>query len=156
MEERKFIMKKVLVTLLGILVVLGVLAGAGFVGYRMGYNQAARVVVNKTAQLPPQDRNQTLPDMPMLRNFERGFGMRGMPMHNFGDGFHRGFGPGGMMNRGHGFGFFGPIQFLVRIAVFALIIWVIYKLFKGSGWTLIRQPTQVTKTETEVVEPKTE
>ena len=149
-------MRKVLVTLLGLIVALGVLAGAGFVGYRMGYNQAARAV-NKTAQLPPQDKNQTLPNMPMLHNFERGFGLRGMPMHNFGDGFHRGFGPGGMMmGRGRGFGFFGPIQFLVRIAVFALIIWVIYKLFKGSGWTLTRRPAQVIKTETEVVEPKTE
>ena len=150
-------MKKVLLTLLGIIVVAGILAGAGFVGYRIGYNQAAREIVKKTAQVPSQNNNQPAPNMPMLRNFEKGFGLRGMPMHNFGNGFDRGFGPGGMMmSRGRGFGFFGLIGFLIRIAVFALIIWVIYMLFKGSGWRLTREPVPAAKVETPEAEPKNE
>jgi hypothetical protein len=151
-------MKKVLLTLLGIIVVAGVLAGAGLVGYRMGYNHGALAVSNKTAQLPQPNKDFDLRGMPMMRGFDNGFGLRGMPMHSFG-GFHRGFGPGGfgMMGRGWGFGFFGLFGFLLRIAVFALIIWVIYKLFKSSGWTLTRQPAaQAAKIETPETEPKNE
>lgn len=146
-------MKKVLLTLLGIIVVLGVLAGAGFVGYRIGYRQAAAralTITKGTAQLPPQ-------------NFNHNFGLQNMPMmRNFGDGFERGFnrgmGPGGfgMMARGRGFGFFGPLQFLLHVGVWVLVIWLIYMAIKGSGWRLTREPAQSAKVETPVVEPKSE
>lgn len=145
-------MKKVLLTLLSIIVVVGVLAGAGFAGYRIGYNQGARAVsVTKgTVQLPP-------------RNFNHNFGPQNMPMmRNFGNGFERGFnrgmGPGGfgMMGRGRGFGFFGPLQFLVHVAVWVLVIWLIYMAIKGSGWRLTRQPAQSAKVETPVVGPKSD
>ena len=151
-------MRKVLLTLLGIVVVAGVLAGAGFVGYRMGYNHGALAVSNKTVQPPQQNKDFVLRGMPMMRGLGNDFGMRGMPMHNFGHGVEHGFGPGGfgMMGRGRDFGFFGPFRFLFRIAFFALIIWVIYKLFKGSGWTLTHQPVPAAKVETKVEEPKTE
>ena len=148
-------MKKVLLTLLGIIVVVGLLGGAGFIGYRMGLNQGARVASNRTAQLPPQNKGFDPCNMP---NFDRNFGLQGMPGRNFGNGMNRGFDRGfGMMGRGRGFGFFGPFQFLFRLAVLALIIWVIYMLFKGSGWKLTRQqPAQVAKVEPQETEPKTE
>ena len=146
-------MKKVLLTLLGIIVVLGVLAGAGFVGYRIGYRQAtarAITVTKGTAQLPPQNFNRNLgpQNMPMMRNFGNGFER----------GFNRGMGPGGfgMMSRGRGFGFFGPLQFLLHVAIWALVIWAIYIVIKGSGWRLTRQPAQSAKVETPAVEPKSE
>ena len=146
-------MKKVLLTLLGIIVVAGILAGAGFVGYRMGYNRSAVAVSNRAAQLPQQNKDFNQRGMPMMRGFGNDFGM---PMHNFGNGFERGFGPGGfgMMNRGRGgFGLFGS---LLHLAVLALIIWVAYKLFKGSGWTLTRQTAPAAKVEAPEVESKTE
>ena len=39
-------MKKVLLTLLTLILVISVLAGAGFAGYRVGYDQGARASVN--------------------------------------------------------------------------------------------------------------
>ena len=155
-------MKKVLLTLLGIIVVLGVLAGAGFVGYRIGYKQAAARVVTTakgTAQLPPQNKGLNQRGMPF-----NGFGPQNMPMlrnfdNGFGRGFNRGMGPGGfgmMMGRGRGFGFFGPLQFLLHVGVWVLVIWLIYMVIKGSGWRLTREPAQSVKVETPAVEPKSE
>ena len=122
-------MKKVLLTLLGIILVLGVLAGAGFVGYRFGYMQGAAANIDGTS-------------LPALR--DRGFGPQGMPMHSFGNNFERRFNnmPGhqdfGFMERGRGggFGFFSPFRFIVQIAIVGLIIWLAYKLFTGNGWKL--------------------
>jgi hypothetical protein len=133
-------MKKVLLTLLGIIVVVGVLAGAGFAGYRIGYMQAATANANGVSQ-------------PALSY--RGFGLQGMPMHNFGNDFdERGFNnvPGhqgfGMMDRGRGgrgFGFMSPLFFLLQIAFWALVIWLAYMAIKGSGWklSLTRQKAEV-------------
>jgi len=147
-------MKKVLLTLLGIIVVAGILAGAGFVGYRMGYNHGALAVSNKAAQLPQQNKDFVFRGMPMMRGFGNDFGMHGIPGHNFGNGFdERGF---GMMGRGRGFGFFRPIQFLFHIAVLALIVWIAYKLIKNSGWTITRQAAPAAKVEAPETEQKTE
>jgi hypothetical protein len=156
-------MKKVLLTLLGVIVVVGLLGGAGFIGYRTGFNQGTRAFAARqaaAAQLPPQNKNVN-PNGQPPQNFNRGFGFQNMPGRNFGNGMNRSFnrGFGMMMNGGRGFGggFFGPFQFLFRIAVFAFIIWVIYMLFKGGGWTLTRQPAQqAVKAEPQAPEPKTE
>ena len=144
-------MKKVLLTLFGIIVVVGVLAGAGFAGYRFGYMQGATAEVDRAS-------------LPAFR--DRGFGLRGMPMHNFGNNFERGFImiPGhqgfGYMERGHGggFGFFSPFRFLVQIAIVGLIIWLAYKLFTGNGWTLslTRQAVENPKVETPASAEKSE
>jgi len=124
-------MKKVLLTLLGIIVVVGILAGAGFTGYRIGYNHGATASADGTVTFTPRL-------MPM-HNFDQGFNPHNMPMHNFGKGdergFNRGFGPGsfGMMGRGmRGGGIFS----LLHIAVLGILIWFAYKLIKGSGWKL--------------------
>ena len=134
-------MKKVLLTLFGIIVVVGVLAGAGFVGYRFGYMQGATADVERAS-------------LPALRN--KGFDPQGIPMHNFGNGFERGFNnmPGhqGFMDRGMrggGIGFFSPFRFIVQIAIVGLIIWLAYKLFTGNGWklSLTRQTVENPKVE---------
>jgi len=122
-------MKKVLLTLLAIMVIAGALAGAGFAGYRIGYKQAALTGTPENV-------------MPFNHDFQ--FGPRDMPMLNFGKDFNRGFnrefGPGG---RGMEFGFFPPLMFLGRIAFWVLAILFVYWLFTKSGWQLTRRQQSV-------------
>jgi len=121
-------MKKVLLTLLGVIVVLGVLAGAGFTGYRIGYNQGAN---GDTTFFVPR-RGFGPQELPM-RNFGKDFSQQGMPMHNF----NRGIGPGGFRMMGHGAGlFFSPLMSLGHILFWVLAIWFVYWLFTRSGWKL--------------------
>jgi len=128
-------MKKVLLTLLAAALVIGVLAGAGFAGYRIGFDRGARASANGSTQPPARPEN---------------FGPDGPPMRNFGRDFERGFNRGipndgfQMMPRGRGFGLFFPIMFLGRIAIWALIIWLVYWLFTRSGLrlSLTKQPVQ--------------
>jgi hypothetical protein len=133
-------MKKVLLTLLGIFVVLGVLAGAGFTGYRIGYQQGA---VANTDGIT----------VPLMHGYR--LDPQEMPMHNFGRGFDRGysprFSPGGYMMQGHGmgFGFFSPLMSLGHILFWAAVIWFVYWLVKKSGWRITREkgPEATPKTE---------
>jgi hypothetical protein len=118
-------MKKVLLTLLAIVVLIGVLGGVGFAGYRIGYNHGALAITGDN--IPRFDRPQFGRDeMPQFhpgmneRNFNRGFAPSHFPM----------------MQRGGGFGFFSPFQFLWRLAIIGLVIWAGYQLFKGNGWQL--------------------
>lgn len=135
-------MKKVLLTLLTVVVVLGLFAAVGFAGYRIGFMRGAQITANGDApnpQLRPFD------------NFER----RAMPRFgdDFGRGFGRGFGMRGFPMMGMGFGVFSLFAFLVRIAVFALVIWFIYWLFTRSGWRLTRI-VQTAETQPKPVEPE--
>ena len=120
-------MRKVLLSFIAAVLVIGLFAAVGYTAYRVGYNQGAQATAGG--------------DAPLFRQFED-FGLRGMPMHNFGRdierGFNRGFGPDGFP--GMGFGFFSPILFLGRIAVLGLVLWFIYWLFTRSGWRLTRTP----------------
>ena len=120
-------MKKVLLTLLTIVVVLGLFAATGFAGYRIGLMRGAQLTANSGT--PNQ---QVRP----FGNFDR----RGMPNfgNDFGRGGPRGFGMRGFPMMGMGFGIFSLFGFLARIAVFALIIWFAYWLFARSGWRLTR------------------
>jgi len=143
-------MKKVLLTLLGIIVVVGVLAGAGFAGYRIGYMRSATASADGTAFVP---RNAP------MHNFDKNFNPQDMPMYNFGRGndrgFNRGFGPGGyeMMDRGGHGGFFS----LIHLVILGFFIWLAYKLIKNSGWklALTRQAVESPKVEPAATE-KTE
>lgn len=132
-------MKKVLLTLLAIILVLGLFAAIGYAGYRFGYVQGARAAANADAPRPA----------PALRPFDN-FDQPRMPMHNFGDdfdrGFHRGFRFGGFPMMG--FGFFSPLIFLGNILVFALVIWFVYWLLGRSGWQLTRTTQTTTTTST--------
>ena len=137
-------MKKVLLTILAVIVVAGVLAGAGFAGYRIGYQQGAHSTL--TTNTTPNDKTP----------FMHPFGFQDMPMHNFGRdsdrGFSHGFGPGGFGMRG-GMGFFAPLMFLGRILFWGLVIWFAYWLFTKSGWKLSRTPQPVESPKVEVPAP---
>ena len=137
-------MKKVILTLLGIIVVLGLFAAAGFAGYRLGFAQGARLIGNATRPQQPQQ----------VRPFDN-FGPRGMPMrpfgNDFGRGIRRGFGGFPMM----GF-FFGPLRLLVPLLVLALFVWFIYWLFTRSGWQLVRTTQTTTTTPTPPPAPSTD
>jgi hypothetical protein len=115
-------MKKVFLSLLAVIVVLGLFAAAGYAGYRLGYAQALQTTANGGT--------------PRLAPGVRPFDDFGMPMHRFRP--ERGFGRGGFPMMG--FGFFSPLLFLARIAILVLVVWFIYWLFTRSGWRLTREP----------------
>jgi hypothetical protein len=119
-------MKKVLLSLLVIVIALGLLGAAGYAGYRYGFTQGMVVASSNGAN--GQSVNPWL-----------GMGPRGMPMRNFGPqrGFDRdGF---GMMGRGgFGFGFFPLFGLLLRLLFWGLIIAGIVWLVTRSGWRLTR------------------
>ena len=126
-------MKKVLLSLLAVIVVLGLFAVAGYAGYRLGYVQG---VQSKMTASSPSNPN------PLLRpfnNFNFGFGMRQAPMHRFRSGrdFRR-----GVPVTGFGFGVFALFVSLARVAVliaiFLLVIGFIYWLLTRTGWRLTR------------------
>lgn len=119
-------MKKIFLTLLAVIVVLGLFAATGYTGYRMGYAQGME--------------RMTDGQMPEFRPFER-IGPGRMPMHDFGfgRGFDREFRPGGFPMSG--FGFFPLLGLLWRVAVLALIVGLVYWLFTRSGWQLTRTQT---------------
>lgn len=121
-------MKKVLLSLLAVVLVLAALGAAGLAGYRYGYAQGSLANSDGDSQV-------------VIPGF--GFGMQQMHPFGFERGFEfrRGFGPGGyhmMGGGGMGFGFFSPILFLLRIAFWGLVIWAIYMLVTRSGWRLTR------------------
>ena len=135
-------MKKVLLTLLAVVVVLGLFAATGYAGYRFGYVQGAQGIDNIQA--------------PEIRRFD-GMGPNRMPMHDFDNrfdrDFERGFGSRGFPMQG--FGFF-PLMFLGWIAILALIVGFVYWLFTRSGWRVTRTvqtvETQMKPDETETKE----
>lgn len=126
-------MKRMLLTLLAVILVAGLFAAAGYTGYRVGYVQGVQ--------------ESTSSDAPQLRPFD-GFGRDEMPGREFGfeRGFPREFGRSPRM----GFGFFSPWAWIGRLAVLALLIGFAYWLFTRSGWRLRREtPTSVPKTHEE-------
>jgi hypothetical protein len=128
-------MKRVLLTLLGAILVIGALAGTGFAGYRIGFNQGAQISANGDVPLPAR------PDR---------FGPHEMPFHQFDRefdrGFNRGFPHGGFRMMRRGFGFFSPFMFLGQIAFWGLVILLIYWLFTRSGWTITRTQQTIQNT----------
>jgi predicted PurR-regulated permease PerM len=133
-------MKRVLLTLLAVIVILGLFAAVGFTGYRFGYAQGARATANSDDVRPqigpfgnfPPDR-MPMREFGFNRGFHREFGMRGFP--------------------GMGSGFFSLWTFLGRIAVLALIVWFIYWLFTRSGYRLTRT-VQTSAPEPQPAEPE--
>jgi len=105
---------------LAVLLVLVVMAGVGFAGYRMGIMQGANLTANGTAFM-----------------FTHGRGFDGGMMRGGFD--HPGFSYGRADFGGRGgFSPFGFIFGLVRLAVFAGLIWLGYHLVKNSGWKLVK------------------
>jgi hypothetical protein len=141
-------MKRVLLTLLALLVVFGLFAVAGYAGYRFGYARGAQTVQNTADGQAPElrrfdDRGP---------RFDRSLPRR-MPVHDFGfeRGFARGFGMRGFP--GMGFGLFSLLELLTRLAILALIIGAAYWLFTRSGWQLTRT-ARTTETPPRPVEPE--
>lgn len=127
-------MKKVLLTLLAVIVVVGALAGAGFVGYRIGYTNGATASGNVTFFGRAERMNPNL----MPHNFGRDFGFQAQPYRS------------PMMGRGDfGIRIFSPFRILWNIVILALIIWFVYWLFTKSGWRITRQNGQDTSPKTE-------
>lgn len=131
-------MKKVLLTILGVIVAVGVLAGAGFAGYRIGYNQG----VTGSGNVPAFGRYHVNPEQMPMQRFENDFGPRNQqyrsPM---------------MMERGNfGNRMFSPFRLLWNVGILALIVWFVYWLFTKSGWRITRQANK----QQEVSEVKTE
>jgi hypothetical protein len=135
-------MRRIVLSLLAVVVIAGLFAAAGHAGYRFGYAQGA--------QGAPSTANGDDIPRPGLRPFDD-FGPRGMPGRDFGFDreFHRGFGVRGFpMLR---FGLFSPLMFLGQILVLALIAGLVYWLFTRSGWQLTRT-VQTTETPAQPVE----
>ena len=117
-------MKRILLTLLAVVVVLGLFAAVGYTGYRVGYSRGAQGL----------ERAADGDDLrPGLRAFD-GFGRHGIfpgREFGFGRGFERRLGGFPMV----GFGFF-PL--LGLIAVLTLLALFVYWLFTRSGWRVVR------------------
>lgn len=119
-------MKKVLLTFLAVIVILGALAGAGYAGYRIGFAHGAVSSGNVPFIGRPERKNPEY--KPMTPNFDRNFGFRVRPHQT-----------PRMVWSVFGFGWFAPIRFLWNLAVAALIVWFVYWLFTRSGWRITRQ-----------------
>jgi len=133
-------MKKVLLTLLAVVLVLGLFAAVGFTGYRVGYAQGVQTADGGDTIRPGIDRLDE-------------FGRRGMDGFGRDREFQRGMRPGGFPMRG--FGFFAPLRFLVQVAALGLIVWFVYWLFTRSGWQLTRtQTVQTTESRVQPTQPE--
>ena len=125
-------MKKVLLTLLAVIVIVGALAGVGYTGYRVGYNQGAissgnAPFIGRSERMNPQ----------FMPHFNREFGLRTTPFHS------------PMMGRSDfGYNIFAPLRLLWNVGILALVVWFIYWLFTKSGWQVTRK-TQDTPSQTE-------
>src|SRR5688572_11016611 len=101
-------MKKGILSIIGVVLIIGLFAGAGFAGYRIGYTRGVQASANG--------------DAPLFGRFER-FSPERMPMPSFGKDFDRGFERGfprerfQMMQCGHGFGILYPLMLLSHLAL---------------------------------------
>lgn len=114
-------MKKWIVRILVAVLVIGAFAAVGFVGYRIGFSHGAQVAgdfENAPRFAQPFQRDEA-PGF-AVGSHQRGFPDRELQKNH----------------RGRGFGFASPFFALIKIALFGLVIWVAYMLFKGNGWTL--------------------
>ena len=129
-------MKRILLTLLAAVLVIGVLAGAGYAGYRFGFRQGARTSSNGDASpfVGRPEINSERPPFPLERGFDRDFN-RGFPHGGFQIMRHRG-----------GLGFFSTFMFLGQIAFWGLIFLLVYLLFTRSGFIISRTQQTVQNT----------
>ena len=130
-------MKKVLLTLLALILVIGLLASAGFAGYRVGYDQGVRASGNDDTS--PTDRDE-------MPRFNFGRDPNNGPERGFEGGFDRGFPSNNlrMLPHSRGFGMFSLFRLLTHLAIWALVIGLVYLLLTRSGLRLsvTKQPVQ--------------
>ena len=139
MKNKKWIW--ITLTILLTLVVLVGVAGAGF---RMGMMQNFNLMRNANggpAQFPPFGQ---------MHGFERDFnGRPGGDPHMM-----QGYGRGGFAH-GRG-GFLSPLFGLVHLAIFALLVWAGYTLFKKSGWQFVKVTAPAKSEDTPALDEKKE
>ena len=119
-------MRRILLSILAVIVIAGSFAATGYAGYRLGFAQGAQSTWNGDEIPSPGSRPfvefgpRGMPgrDFRFDREFRRGFGMRGFPMMRS--------------------GFFSPVMFLGQILLLALIAGLVYWLITRSGWRLTR------------------
>lgn len=132
-------MRRILLSILAVVVIMGLFAATGYAGYRFGFARGVQSSVNSEeiphASVRPFDefgsRGMPWREFRFEREFHRGFGMRGFPMVRF--------------------GFFSPFLFLGQILLLALIAGLVYWLFARSGWRLTKT-VQTTDTPARPVE----
>ena len=150
-------MKKVLLSLFGLIIVIAVLAGAGFAGYRVGYEQGVHTSGNDNTPPLARPENHGRDEMP---RFNFGRDSNNGPERAFDRGFPRGYFR--MMPRGREFGMFSLFRLLTHLAIWVLVLALVYLLFTRSGWRLsvTKQPVQDTpatiETEAKPPDPNSE
>jgi hypothetical protein len=120
-------MRRLLLTLLAVVVIAGLFAATGYASFRFGYARGAQ-------NAPATANGDNTPRIRPFDHFERP--MRPGRDFGFDREFHREF-------RMHGFpmmglGFFSPFRFLGQVLLIALIAVLVYWLFTRSGWQLTR------------------
>lgn len=135
-------MKKVFLTLLAVIVIVGALAGVGYWSYRIGYANGTTGSDNgpffgRSFHMNPSQMPFHRYDEGFNRGFDRGFGFNQHPMMR----------PGKYHGFGIGYGYFSPLRALRNIATLALIAWFVYWLFTKSGWQITRNINSETKTD---------
>ena len=134
MKDRKW-----LTYLLGILLTLVVLVIVGGAGYRVGTMQNTSFTRNFDGGPQSMRGNFQKEEMPraMQENFHGIGGPQAMQGNPYKQGFdNRSYNRGGD-HRGSMF-FFPPLFGLIHLALLGLLLWVVYKLVKNSGWRLAR------------------
>jgi hypothetical protein len=142
--EKKMKNRKWLTYILGILLTLVALGVVGVVGFRIGTMQNASLVrppfmKNFDGGAQSMPRNFQNDDMPprMQENFHNNGGPQAMQGNPHNQGFDNRENNRGGDRRG-GMFFFPPIFGLIHLALLGLLLWVVYKLVKNSGWRLTR------------------
>jgi hypothetical protein len=74
----------------------------------------------------------------MQGNFQGNDGPQGMQGNSRNQGFDRHGNDRGNDRRDGGRGFFSPIFGLIHLVILGLLVWVVYKLVKESGWRITR------------------
>lgn len=138
-------MKKWIVRIVLAIVVLGLLAAAGFAIYRVGYTQG--VLATSTGEgVQPGWLHGRLPGGPM--EFHERFIT---PRRSFDEGYFP------MSGSSRGGLFFSPLAPILGLAFFGVVVWLIYKFViaftRGQGWQLTFRPHPEEKTTSDTVQP---
>lgn len=113
---------------LAVLLSLVILAGVGFAGFRMGVMQGANLPADGTTFILNHGRGF---DGDMVKS-KSDFGA-----HGRNDG-RSNFDRRGDFDRRSGFSPFGFVFGLVKLTVFAGLVWLGYRFVKNSGWKLVK------------------
>lgn len=153
-------MKKVLLSLFGMILVIAVLAGAGFAGYRVGYEQGVHASGNDNIAPNWLSENRGRDEMP---RFDFGRVTNGRLERAFDHGFPRGyFRMMPLMPRGRELGIYSLLRILAHFSILVLGLALVYLLFIRSGWRLsvtkqpIQAPPAPVETEAKPPDPNSE